>query len=83
MNAATHHGLPRVKPATVHSASSQKMLPERISGVQNSHIPIARGSGSGRTSQAIERAAAPMSKAQKTGHGRCVNGQMTWAKSGL
>ena len=77
MNAATHHGLPRVKPATVHRASSQKTLPETISGVQNSHIPIARGSGSGRTSQAMERAAAPMNSAQNTGHGRWVSGQMS------
>ena len=83
MNAATHHGLPRENPTTVITASSQKMLPERISGRQNSHRPMASGVGRGRPSQTTPAAAAPTSSAQKAGHGRSVSGQTTCAKRGL
>ena len=83
MNAATHHALACENPTTAITASSQKMLPERISGRQASQPPTASTRGSGRSSQATPAPAAPTRTAQKTAHGSSVSGQMTWANSGL
>ena len=83
MNAATHQGAPRVKPKTVISANSQNTFPERISGTQPSQAATATSSGNGRRSQAMPIAAAPTKIAQKTGHGRKVNGQISGANNGL
>src|SRR3954468_5782610 len=58
VNAATTHGLPRVNPSTVHSASSQNTLPDTIAGEQNSSIATTIGVESGLTSQKIVTAEA-------------------------